>query len=251
MEKEQVVTLQIVDSIGILTLDAPPGNYLPVPAFISPERFSAWTSNETMKGVIIHGKGRNFSAGADLSSMLKAASLPGEPQELLNQGHRLLQTIEELELPVIAAINGVCFGGGLEIALACHIRIASEKSLFAFPETNRDLIPGMGGPFRFSALTSRADTIISVLGGDIINAHDALKMGFIDLVTLHDPFSKAMEHMVKMTRDKSVKVIRYAMKSINNARKLSYSDAANAESEMFCELALDEVYRRNQLGEIL
>ena len=155
MEKSNIVNWDRRGEIGILTISNGKENYLPQPDFVDIEEIKKWTSEDDLKGIIITGLGRNFSAGADIENLNKLSQNEDLLQEKMELGKNVLDFIENLNIPVIAAINGVCFGGGLEIALACHIRIASPKALFAFPEINHGIIPGLGGTYRLSKLINK------------------------------------------------------------------------------------------------
>jgi enoyl-CoA hydratase len=245
MSKPDTVTFEVLDSIGIITLHAPPANELAIPEFIPIDLFKQWTSSSSLKGLIIKGGGKNFSAGGSLNAIFEASDHPEVLKTLMQSGLNLLNNLTNLDIPVIAAINRVCFGGGLEIALACHIRVASENALLAFPESNLNLMPGMGGTFRLPAFAGFSESAKIILGGDIVNAPDALRMGFIDYLAPKDQaFEYAWTLMQKMTHDRPVKVIRSIMKALKNASELSPDEAMLEETRMFCSLALDEARRR-------
>jgi enoyl-CoA hydratase/carnithine racemase len=246
MTKLNTVTFEVIDCIGIIRLNTPPANELPIPEFISPSLFMQWTASPTLKGLIIKGEGKNFSTGGNLETIFNTSSNPETLMAMMQDGHALLNTIYKLDIPVIAAINRVCFGGGLEIALACHIRVASENALLAFPESNQNLMPGMGGTFRLPALTGVSEAARIILSGDIVNATDAKALGIIDHVAPKDQaFEFAWQLMQKMTRDRPVTVIRSVMRSLKNSFELSQDQAITEEIRLFCDLAQDEALRRN------
>jgi enoyl-CoA hydratase len=245
MNQGDNVSFKTDGSIGILTLDQPPGYYLAAPEFIPVALFREWTGNEELKGLIITGAGKNFSAGGDLDRVFSAAGNGQDLQHLVEAGHRLFSEIRGLEIPVVAAVNRVCFGGGLEIALACHFRVASENALLAFPEVNSNLMPGMGGTLRLPALVGPFRSAQMILGGDMISATDAMAMGLVDHVAPRDQaFEFALNLLQKMTRDRPVKVIRYIMKALKNSAELSPEAAILEETRLFCDLARDESERR-------
>lgn len=232
--------------IGILKLNNPPENYLINPEFIELNLLKGFVESG-IKGLIIAGVGRHFSAGADLKTIIKLADEPENLQNKLIKGNQLLNYIENLEIPVIAAINGVCFGGGLEIALSCHIRIASKKALFAFPETNHELIPGLNGIAKTQKLADKLNTLKLILSGDTINALTALELKLIDEITdQKNVLDFALTLLKSITFDRSLKIINTIMKSINNSRMLNYEDAMVKDAEMFCQLARDEAKRRKE-----
>ncbi len=245
MAEKGPVTYQRIGPIGVITLGAPPSNELDRPEFISADRFRDWTSDPALKGLIIRGEGRNFSTGGKLDALFRFdADLL---HDMVLQGHALLDQIHRLDLPVIAAINRVCFGGGLEIALACHIRIASENALLAFPEVNQGLMPGLGGTFRLPPLAGFSASASMILGGDIVNAADAKRMGIVDYLAPKDQaFEAALSLLHKMTADRPVRVIRSVMQALRNAYKLSRPEAMAEEVRLFCELAAEEALRRRK-----
>lgn len=238
-------TFEVLDFIGILSLKNPPSNELPTPEFIPLALFEQWTAAGSLKGLIIKGEGKNFSAGGKLEAIFEAVNDSETLKTMMDDGIDLLNYIQNLEIPVIAAINRVCFGGGLEIALACHIRVASENALLAFPEVNQNLMPGMGGTFRLPAFAGFSPSAKIILGGDIVNAPDAKALGFIDHIAPKDQaFEYAWMLMRKMTHDRPVKVIKSIMKALKNASVLTQDEAIKEETLLFCSLAKDEAERR-------
>ena len=238
MNQSNILSWERQGDYGLLSISNGKENYLDQPDFIDIELLKKWTSEEGLKGIIIQGIGRNFSAGADLNNLNKLANDQNLLADKIEKGKNILEFIENLNIPVIASINGVCFGGGLEIALACHIRIASEKALFAFPETNHGLIPGLGGGYRIARLL-RNKAFEIVLKGDMINAGDAKEIGLIDYISeKKDSFEMAKEKLKSITSDRSLEVINYAMQAIHNASRLSKEEALKIETDLFCELAL-------------
>jgi len=247
MESRHNLKFDIREGTGIITLNDPPANELAVPAFIPADRFRQWSSDPSLKGLIICGEGRNFSAGGRLDAIFTSSAEPGILEQMMTEGHELLRLIELLDIPVIAAINRVCFGGGLEIALACHIRVASENALFAFPEVNRNLIPGMGGTARLRSLTGFSNSLQMVLAGDTIGAAEAKRLGIVDHIAPKDgAIGFAMTLMQKMTRDRPLSVIRSVMKALKNASELPPEEAILEETRLFCMLARHEADRQRR-----
>jgi enoyl-CoA hydratase/carnithine racemase len=230
------VIFEIRDHIGIITLNLPPENYLTIPGFIPLNLFEQWTGSEELKGIIIKGQGRNFSAGGKIDQVFRVSIKPHDLQKLVDEGIELLDRIQNLEIP-----------GGLEIALACHIRVASENALLAFPEANQNLMPGMGGTVRLPATIGWPYAVTMILGGDMVNAVDGKKLGLIDYIAPKDEaFEFAFNIMQKMTRARPVKVIRSIMKSLKNSRLLKQDEAMAEETKLFCGLAIDEAIRRKK-----
>lgn len=236
--------LKRIRDIGILELNNPPENYLMNPEFIALDSLRNFVESG-IKGLIITGAGRHFSAGADLESIFSKANESDTLKNNLTKGYQLLSYIENLKIPVIAAISGICFGGGLEIALSCHIRIASTKALFAFPEANYDLIPGLGGISKTEKLAGQQSTLKLILSGDTINVKTAMDLKLIDEITEQkNVLEYTLGFLDNITADRSLKIINAIMTSINNSRNMSYEDAMLKDAEIFCQLAKEESERR-------
>ncbi|NOX86806.1 MAG: enoyl-CoA hydratase/isomerase family protein [Chlorobi bacterium] len=237
MNSRPKIVLKREGETGVILLNNPPENYIEQPGFIDIEELQKFVGNG-IKALVIGGAGRHFSAGAGREAMKESIKDINRFHTQLIEGNRLLNYIDELDIPVIAAISGVCFGAGLEIALACDIRICEENSLFAFPEINHKLFPGLGGTQRLAELTGKATAMELVLGGDMIAASKAKELGIIDEVI---PKRKAIEHAVnmagKLTENRPLKVINAVMQSISNYEKLTVEEAMKKEADMFAKLA--------------
>jgi enoyl-CoA hydratase/carnithine racemase len=225
--------------LGILSLDNPPENYLINPEFVEIQQLKEWLSHD-IRTLIITGTGRHFSAGADIQSIISQTNDPEKLKQSMLKGNLVLDYISQLEIPVLAAISGVCFGGGLEIALAADIRICTNRSMFAFPEINHDLIPGLGGLKRLKKICGQKTSMEILLSGDIFNAGKALELKIADMVIDSKEclgFSK--QFMNGLIKDRSPKIIQYIMRSFHNAELAETDEAMLKDVEMFCELAHD------------
>jgi len=152
--------------------------------------------DSSVRCVIITGEGdRAFSAGADITAFPKAT--PVKAEELSRGGQKVFSKIEEMSKPVIAAINGYALGGGLELALACDFRIASEHAELGSPEINLGIIPGWGGTQRLVRIVGLRNAKRLVMLGERIKADEALKMGLVDKVV---PFEKLREEAKALAR---------------------------------------------------
>jgi enoyl-CoA hydratase/carnithine racemase len=229
-------------SIGLLSLHSPRGNYLEEPGFIPLPLLEELFSEPGLKGVIIKGGGRHFSAGADLAQLKLLAKDDTLLAEKITAGKTLIRLIESLDVPVVAEISGVCFGGGLEIALACHIRICSDNALFAFPEVNYGIMPGLGGTVMLTRLIGPGRSAEMILSGDMANAEKALEMKLVEyIVPSVDLNSFTLEYLHKLTDDREVEVIRSVMKSIRNSLAMDMESALAEETRLFCALAVSNM----------
>jgi enoyl-CoA hydratase/carnithine racemase len=239
------IILKREKDVGWLQINNPPENYLEEPEFIEIEELKNFIETG-IKALVIEGVGRHFSAGADLEKLKEQIKDRKAFQDQLMKGNNLLNYIDELEIPVIAAISGVCFGAGLEIALACDIRICDENALFAFPEVHHDLFPGLGGVKRLAELTGVSAALELTLSGDMINAEKALELQIIDsLVKKNEAGKSAVDLARKITDNRPLKVIRAVMRSVNNGTSMSVDEQIKCDTEMFAELALESMNKNN------
>lgn len=239
MNQKSSVNMKREDDIGLLEINNPPENYLDRPDFIDLTTLKEFTGSG-IKALVISGVGRHFSAGADLKSIKQQIKQSNSFQESLKKGNYLLNFIDEMSIPVIAAISGVCFGAGLEIALSCDIRYCDKKSLFAFPEINHELFPAMGGYKRLATLTGKQAAIEMIIKGDMINAEKASELSIVEGIVDEMNVEAYSSHFAKaITRNRKLKVIKAIMKSISNHEKLSNSEAIIEDAAMFTSLAKD------------
>ena len=151
-----------------------------------------------IKGIILHGSGdRAFVAGADIKEFLGLDVSKGEA--LSRRGQDVFALIENFPKPVVAAIHGFALGGGCELAMACHMRVASERARFGQPEVNLGIIPGYGGTQRLVQLVGKGKAMELMLTGDMLDAAEAHRLGLINHVTLPgEELDKAREILHKI-----------------------------------------------------
>lgn len=151
-------------------------------------------------GVIITGSGEKaFVAGADISELADLNELNG--RSFAEAGQKVFEDIENCEKPIIAAVNGFALGGGCELAMACHIRVASKNAKFGQPEVSLGLIPGFGGTQRLTKLVGSGRALELLLTGDLINADEAYRIGLVNHVVVD---SKELEEKVGSIMNKIV-----------------------------------------------
>ncbi len=148
-----------------------------------------------ISGLIVTGAGRAFVAGADISQL--AAETPMSARRLAAEGQRIFRRFETSSKPVIAAINGFALGGGCELALACHIRIASEQAKFGQPEVKLGICPGYGGTQRLARLVGKGRALQLLLTGDTIDAAEAYRIGLVNLVVPADALIQSATEMLR------------------------------------------------------
>jgi len=170
---------------------------------------------DQIKGLIITGAGqRSFVAGADISEFV-GLSRKGAIS-LARKGQALFSEIEKLNIPVIAAVNGFALGGGCELAMACHIRVASTNAKFGQPEVNLGLIPGYGGTQRLIHYIGKGKAIEMLMTGDMINAEEAFRLGLVNHVVEPDQVLVKSKEIIKKIAAKSPGAIQKVIKIVNS-----------------------------------
>jgi len=188
--------------------------------------FQQPTKPGSTRGIIITGDGEKaFVAGADIKELTNLTK--EEALGLSKKGHGIFKLIENCPVPVIAAINGFTLGGGCELAMACHMRIATENSKFGQPEVNLGLIPGYGGTQRLTQLVGRGKALELLLTGDMISAQDAKALGLVNHVvpTKEELLPLAQKILDKISKKGPV-AVRYVIESVNAG--FAFEDAGYA-----------------------
>ena len=155
-------------------------------------------------------------------------------------GQSVFLKLQRLGKPVIAAINGVCLGGGCELAMACHLRISGDRARFGQPEINLGIIPGWGGTQRLPRLIGRAKAIEWILTGDMFSAQDALRLGLVNLVVPQDQVLKAAKDLARKIAGKGAVAIRESLSAIEQGMDLSLEAGLAKEAEAFGRVAASE-----------
>jgi len=180
--------------------------------------------------VILTGSGEKaFVAGADIKEM--EGKTPIDMRGFTQLGHRVMRNIENLSKVVIAAVNGFALGGGCELALACDIRIASEKAKLGVPEVNLGIFPGFGGTQRLPRLVGRGKACEFVFTGDMVDANEAHRIGLVNNVVPHDKLMEESVALAKKILEKGPVAIRLAKSSINKALETGLSAGLAYEIE--------------------
>lgn len=189
--------------------------------------------------VILTGSGeKSFVAGTDIKELTTLNSQTGK--ELALSGQEIFSFIENLGKPVIAAVNGYALGGGCELALACHIRIASENTRFGQPEVSLGIIPGYGGTQRLPRLVGKGKAMEMILTGDPIDAQEALRIGLVNKVVPLSDLIKCAEEIAAKIISKGQVAIRLAMKAVNLTDEQTLKAGLRSEAELFGECCSSE-----------
>ncbi len=232
--------VQIQEGIAIVTVSRPEAlNALNSNFFHEMDDLIARLSrDESVKIMVITGEGKAFVAGADIAEM--ADMTPEQGKAFSQLGQNTFRSLEKMEIPVIAAINGYALGGGLELAMGCDFRIASTKARFGQPEVNLGMIPGYAGTQRLSRLVGLADALYLLMTAEMMGAEDALRVGLVQKVV--EP-EKLMDETLNMARTilskgpKAIKKVKYVTRT---GFLGTFDDGCLLESEYFGSQFKDE-----------
>lgn len=199
------------------------------------DAFKAIQVDEAINAVIVTGSGEKaFVAGADIKELRE---LNQRSARMTSQkGQQIFQLIEDTRIPVIAAVNGYALGGGAELAMACHLRIAGKNAVFGLPEVGLGLIPGYGGTQRLSRIVGRAHALEMILTGKQVKADEAQRMGLVNEVTDKNPVDVARELIEKILKNGPI-AVRSAIKAVYHS---NHHKGYQVEADLFGRLCETE-----------
>ncbi len=194
--------------------------------------FEAARDDASVRGVILTGAGdKAFIAGADISELAHASAVEAETSSTF--GQEVLNLIENLGKPVIAAVNGFALGGGCETAMACTIRVASENAKFGQPEVKLGLIPGGGGTQRMPRLVGKGRALQIILSGEIISAQEAYRIGLVnEVVPAADLITRA-EAILRQIFSNAPIAVKYSLEAVNKGLETSVAQGLSLEASLF------------------
>ncbi|MDY5422926.1 enoyl-CoA hydratase-related protein [Hornefia butyriciproducens] len=186
-------------------------------------------ADDAVKAVIVTGEGKAFVAGADIAQMSKLNAVEG--RAMMQAGHKVMNTIDQMPKPFIAAVNGFALGGGCELAMACDIRIASSKAKFGQPEVGLGIIPGFCGTQRLSRLVGKGMAKYLIYSAEMINAEEAFRIGLVEKVVEPDALMEAAEKLANTIASKAPIAVAQAKIAINNGFDMDLKSASQLEVE--------------------
>jgi enoyl-CoA hydratase/carnithine racemase len=219
--------------VATVTINHPPANTLTPELLAELDNvFGLLAQDDTVKAVVLTGTGRFFIAGADIRVL---ASIPSsrEGEAIALQGQAILNKIEALEKPVIAAINGVCLGGGLELAMCCHIRLAAEGARLGQPEINLGIMPGFGGTQRLPRIIGQSKATELILTGDPISAQEAKALGLVSQVVPPEDLLHQAQGVARKIVSKGQVALRASLQAIRKGIELDLRDGLALEAHLF------------------
>jgi enoyl-CoA hydratase len=242
--KPEIIQVERHDSIAIVRLNRPEKlNALSRETIAAlSETFKNFENDAELRSVILTGSGeRAFSAGTDLTELIHVSG--DEAETVAERGQQLCNQIEQSQVPVIAAINGIAAGGGCELALACHLRIATPNARFSLPETKLGIIPGYGGTQRLTRELGRARALELLLTSRTINAEDALRFGLVNRVAAASELLAAAEVLAREIAQLAPLAIRACLKAVVRGTELTLEEGLALEAKLFASLFATEDMR--------
>ena len=193
-------------------------------------------ADDGVRGVVITGEGEKaFVAGADIAELARMGSIDGIG--VSRQGQDAFRRLERMGKPVVAAVNGYALGGGMELALACHLRVASEKARFGLPEVKLGIIPGYGGTVRLPRIVGRGRALEMILTGEMVDARRALDMGLVNRVVPPEETRSAAEELLGTILANGPIALRFALEAVDRSLETGIDEGMGLEAHLFGLLA--------------
>lgn len=230
----ETIQLKINDGIALVTIDREKKmNALNAEVLKElGETFLELKDRDEVRVIIIRGAGEKaFVAGADISHF--PSMTPEDAENFAKQGQAVFSLIESSSKPVIAAINGFALGGGTELAIACHLRFASENAMFGQPEVKLGVIAGFGGTQRLSRLVGKGHALDLLLSGRMIGAQEALDMGLINRIYPESELTEAVETYARLLLEQGPVAQAQTLRAVYEGAEVSLKEGLEVEAAAF------------------
>ena len=228
-----ILKIQIADRIAVVTISRPAAlNALNSNFFSELNHFlDDLEPRDDVKVLVLTGEGKAFVAGADIAEMVHMNEAEGFA--FSTKGQRTFDRLEQLPIPVIAAVNGYALGGGCELAMACDFRIASKLAKFGQPEMNLGMIPGYAATQRLSRLTGLGNALYLILTADTITADDALRIGLVQKVTEPETLMEEVMKLAAKIAGNGSQAVPTSKRIIRDGIDLDFERASETEAVEF------------------
>ena len=222
-------------AVGILTVNRPEALNAINSALLDElyDKVSEIAADESVRCLILTGSGKAFVAGADIGEMKDLSKQEG--YEFGMRGHRSFTAVENLEIPVIAAVNGYALGGGCELALCADIRIASERAKFAQPEVGLGITPGFGGTQRLIRTVNRAKAMEMILTARTVSAQEALEMGLVSRVVPGEELMNTALALAESIAANAPVAVRNAKAAVRRSYARELNEDLETEAKLFAD----------------
>ncbi|HEU5467567.1 MAG TPA: enoyl-CoA hydratase-related protein [Gemmatimonadales bacterium] len=234
----QTLLFDVKDGVAVVTINRPDklnalNDQVMAELADAAERIA---TDPAIKGAILTGAGpKSFVAGADISDLAKQGPFDGKARAMRGQG--VLRRLETCGKPVIAAVNGFALGGGCELAMACHIRIASENAKFGQPEVKLGIAPGYGGTQRLPRLVGKGVALQLILTAEMIDAAEAYRIGLVNKVVPANELMAETEKMLRGILSMGPLAVRLSMEAIDHGLEMTLDEGLLLEANHFGLLA--------------
>lgn len=249
MAEWQYIRTEVEDNIAVLTIDHPPVNSFNRQVVMElDEATDQLLADDEVKAIVITGGGTNaFVAGADIPEIKGLLEKPEDgyaaAREFIERGQGVFLKIEKASKPIIAAINGFCLGGGLELSMACHMRVCSDRARLGQPEINLGIIPGWGGTQRLPRLAGKGKAIELILTGDMLTAQEAYRVNLVNKVVPAGAVLKEARDLARKIVSKSKFPIAAALRAVSEGLEVTIEEGLSIEADQFVGLADTEDIR--------
>ncbi|MEK5039187.1 enoyl-CoA hydratase [Sporosarcina sp. FSL K6-3457] len=234
------LTVAIEDGVAVATINRPPANALSRALILEvDELLDQMEIDESVRVIVLHGEGKFFSAGADIKEFTSVTS--GEEfSKLAASGQEVFERLECFHKPVIAAIHGAALGGGLELAMGCHMRIVTDTTKLGLPELQLGLIPGFAGTQRLPRYVGMPKAAEMLLTSEPISGTEAVRLGLANQAYSDEELLPKTMELAKKIAKKSPVAVKAALAMLQYAKPASYYEGVKAESDSFGEVFISE-----------
>ena len=232
-----LLELSVVDRVATLTINRPDKLNALNAATIGElgNAIDEIRTRDDIAGAILTGAGRAFVAGADISEL--AAQTPMQAKQRALRGQRIFRQFETSPKPVVAAVNGFALGGGCELAMSCHVRIASDAAKFGQPEVKLGICPGYGGTQRLPRLVGMGRALQLLMTGEIIDAAEAYRIGLVNRVVPGTDLLASADALVRQMLANAPLALASCIETVVRGTEIPLDDALNLEANHFALLA--------------
>ena len=229
----EFLSWKVEDGVAIVTIQRPPANALSRGLILEvDEMLSAVENDNAIRVIVLHGEGRFFSAGADIKEFTEVSS--GEEfSKVAAKGQEVFERLERFPKPVLAAIHGAALGGGLELAMACHIRYVAEDAKLGLPELQLGLLPGFAGTQRLPRYVGVAKAAEMLFTSEPISGTEAVQAGLANRAFPVDELLPNVLEIAQKIALKSPVALKAAIDMLQYSKHQAYYDGVNAEAASF------------------
>jgi enoyl-CoA hydratase len=228
------ILFEVRDAVAFVTINRPEKlNALNAAVIAELGEVASRVENDlAIRGLILTGAGpKAFVAGADIGEIATQGPIGGKARSL--EGQRVFRRLERCGKPVIAAVNGFALGGGCELAMACHLRVASEEARFGQPEVKLGIGPGYGGTVRLPRLVGRGRALELLLTGQMIDAHEAHRIGLVNRVVPADRLMSESEQLLRSILENGPLAVRACLEAVDAGLDIGVDEALLLEANLF------------------